>query len=97
MTNLICPICNREIPNGKSDTHHLIPVSKKGRTGPTVELHRICHDKIHSLWDNNQLKNTYNTVNSMLESGELDAFIKWVSKKPPDFYDSTTMHNNRKR
>lgn len=93
----ICPVCQREIPTGKEDKHHLIPLSKGGKLKQTVDLHRICHEKIHSLWDNNQLKNEFNTIYSMLASGQLDAFIKWIRKKPNGFYEPTIMHNKRKR
>ena len=55
-----CPICNRE--DVITTKHHLIPIHKKGKDGPTVDLCTDCHDQIHALWDNNELRDHFNTL-----------------------------------
>lgn len=84
----ICPLCKRQI-EGKSSYHHLIPVLKGGKNGPTVLLHQICHDKIHSLFSERELQVNYNTIEKLLQNEEMNKFVKWVSKRPNDFYDSS--------
>jgi hypothetical protein len=89
-----CPVCKREII-GNGSKHHLIPVLKGGRNGEIVVLHKVCHDKIHSVFTERELQVKYNTVEKLLEHEEIIAFVKWVSKKPNDFYDSSKKNNNK--
>jgi 5-methylcytosine-specific restriction endonuclease McrA len=91
-----CPICNREMIEGTSiDLHHLIPRTFGGKI--TVKMHRICHTKIHSLFTERELLNFYNTVGKIVEHEEIQKFIKWVSKKEPEFYDSHRDSKDRKK
>ena len=88
-----CPLCGRELDN-TSDLHHLIPKCKKGKD--TVRLHKICHRKIHSLFDEKLLATHYNTIEKLLESEDIQRFIKWVAKKPIDYNDKSIMSNQHK-
>ena len=56
---LVCPICDRKIPNSQKDAHHLVPKSKGGKT--TQYLHRICHRQIHALFSETKLAKELNT------------------------------------
>lgn len=81
-----CPLCGRAlIP--PFNRHHLLPLSKGGKGTTTVLLHKICHDKIHSVFTEMELKRKYNTIESLREHEEMKAFLKWVSKREPQFYD----------
>jgi len=91
----ICPLCKREI-EGKQSDHHLVPVLKGGKNGEQVTLHHICHNKIHSVLTENELAKYYNTIEKLLTHEEIISFVKWVSKKPNDFYDSSKKNNNKK-
>ena len=82
----VCPLCGRELAH-PYNRHHLLPLSKGGRGTTTVLLHKICHDKIHSVFTEMELKRTYNTIESLQENEEIAAFIKWVRKKEPEYYD----------
>ena len=53
---LICPLCNRPIPDSEKDAHHLVPKSKGGRE--TQYLHRVCHRQIHALLTETELAKT---------------------------------------
>lgn len=91
-----CPICSREIVDGiSSDEHHLVPRTFKGRE--TIRLHRVCHQKIHSVLTERELLNYYHTIERLLEREEIQTFVKWVSKKPPEYYDSHRDTNDRSR
>ena len=74
-----CPICKREAMTTK---HHLIPIHKKGKDGPTVYLCTDCHDQIHALWNNNELRDNYSTIELLKESIEMRKFSKFISKQP---------------
>jgi hypothetical protein len=85
-----CPICTRQMTeNSYADEHHLIPKSQGGKYSEKIKLHRICHDKIHSIWTESQLAGYYNTVERIINHQEMQTFIKWVKKRPPEFYVKT--------
>lgn len=86
-----CPLCERDIPEGKESSHHLVPKMFKGRE--TIDLHKICHNQIHALFTERELKNYYNTIERLKEHERMSKFIKWVRKKPEDFYVKSKMSN----
>ena len=88
-----CPLCGRPIPRGAGSRHHLVPKLKGGARGPTVLLHAICHGKIHSLFTEAELARHYPTIDELLEHPEVERFVRWVRKRPPEYRDS----NRRKR
>lgn len=91
-----CPLCDRKMVSGPStDWHHLIPKSQGGVD--TVEIHRICHQKIHSLFNEKELKNFYSTFELLREHEEIKKFIKWVSKKDPEYYDKSKRSNIKRK
>ena len=61
--------------------HHVIPKSKGGETiVPTCET---CESFIHKTWNHNELRDVYNTVESILVNDKFQAFLKWRRKQPP--------------
>lgn len=96
----ICPICKRPFGDPKLvQFHHLIPKTFKGTDG--IDIHKICHQKIHATFTERELLHVYHTVEVICEHEEMAKFIKWVSKKDPDFYDknddTAARHKKRKR
>jgi hypothetical protein len=85
-TNDICPLCGRPLA-GPCNKHHLLPLSKGGKGTETVMLHKICHDKIHAVFTELELKKHYNTIELLQQNEEIARFIKWVRKKEPEYYD----------
>jgi 5-methylcytosine-specific restriction endonuclease McrA len=85
---LICPICDRPIPDAQKDAHHFVPKSKGGKA--TEYLHRICHRQIHALFTETQLAKELNTAEAIKEKVEMQKFIAWVKSKPNDFYQRTS-------
>lgn len=83
----MCPMCGRELGTVNVDEHHLVPKTFKGRE--TVTLHRICHRKIHATFSERELLNTFNTIEKIKENEHIRAFIKWIAKKPSEYYDGS--------
>lgn len=86
--DLVCPICDRPIPQAQKDAHHLIPKSKGGKA--TEYLHRICHRQIHALFSETELATKLNTAEILKEHPDIEKFIKWVKNKPNSFYERTS-------
>ena len=84
---IVCPICDRVIPDSQKDAHHLIPKSKGGKT--TEYLHRICHKQIHALFTETELAQQFHHAQILKEHPEMRKFIQWVSSKPDAFYEKT--------
>ena len=81
----ICPLCERPIPPHLESRHHLIPKLKGGKHGPIAVIHTICHSKIHSVFTEAELARSYSTMEALREHEEMQKFIRWVSKRPPEF------------
>lgn len=84
-SQLICPLCERPIPDAMKDAHHLIPKSRGGKQ--TQFLHWICHSQIHALFTETELARQYSTVEALLAHPEIELFVKWVKRKPNDFFE----------
>ena len=87
VVDVVCPICDRPIPDSQKDAHHLIPKSKGGKT--TEYLHRICHRQIHALFTETELAMKLNTAVALQEHPEMQPFIHWVKSKPKHFYEKS--------
>ena len=69
------------MPKGAAvDRHHWIPRKYKGTEWSWV--HRICHKKIHSLYDERTLARELNTPAALLAREEMQRFVGWVRKQP---------------
>ena len=87
VVNVVCPICDRPIPESQKDAHHLIPKSKGGKT--SAYLHRICHRQIHALFSETELATQFNNATVLQEHPEMQRFIYWVKSKPNHFYEKS--------
>jgi hypothetical protein len=94
-TETICPLCGREMAD-PCNKHHLLPISKGGKNTPTILLHKICHDTIHAVLTENELKRQFNSIERLRQHEEIARFIKWVRKKEPGFYDKSVKTKSRR-
>lgn len=83
---VLCPMCERVIPDDQADAHHLVPKSKGGKK--TVGLHRVCHEQIHAIFTDSQLAKKFSTIEAILEDPAVQKFVVWVKSKRPGFSDS---------
>lgn len=90
MTDPACPLCDRPIPpDVPQSRHHLVPRLRGGKGGETVLLHQICHNEIHAALSETELARSYNTIAALRAHPRLAKFIRWVSKRPPEFRSRT--------
>jgi hypothetical protein len=54
---------------------------KAGASSETIDLHRICHSKIHSLFTESDIFYTYNTIEKLKENNDIQNFIGFDRKK----------------
>jgi hypothetical protein len=73
--------------------HHFVPRSRGGRE--TEYVHRICHRKIHSLWTEAELARDYASPEAIRAHPDMQAFIRWIARKPPEFWART--HESRRK
>ncbi len=90
-----CCICNRELGDVRVDKHHLIPKTFGGKV--KIKIHRICHQKVHATFSERELSHYYHTPERLLEHEQIQTFIKWVQKKPLDFYSKNDETEDRRR
>jgi hypothetical protein len=76
-----CPLCSRAADF--SNDHHLIPVSKGGKI--KVEICVPCRNTLHDLFTNNELRDTYNTVEAIQAHPRFQKYLKWIKNKPLSF------------
>lgn len=73
--------------------HHITPKSKGGKEiVPTCET---CESFIHKTWSHNQLRDTYNTVESILQSEQFQKFLRWRRKQPVTAVYKSTLGKHR--
>ncbi|HZH28153.1 MAG TPA: HNH endonuclease [Azospirillaceae bacterium] len=69
------------------EAHHLVPRTYGGKV--TVDIHRVCHRKIHAELSERELRDLYHTVEALRAHPAISAFVKWVARKPPEFTTRT--------
>lgn len=92
---LNCPLCDRPMPDGSWNEHHLVPATFKGTE--KVALHRICHDTLHRTFTEREMQKYYHTIERLKEHEKIQSFIKWVKNKPNDYYSKPKETQDRKR
>ncbi len=90
-----CPICGRDMIDGPSvDRHHWVPRTKGGREMEL--LHLICHRMIHRLFSEKELATTYSDPAAILKHPDIQRFVAWVRRQPPEYVDWPRKPRNRR-
>ncbi|MEM6258675.1 MAG: hypothetical protein AAF711_02315 [Planctomycetota bacterium] len=89
-----CDLCGRA---GLALTrHHLIPRKRHRRRSAIVrfereEMHtriamlcRPCHSTVHATLTEQELEQSFNTLETLAQHPEIAKFVAWVSKQPVD-------------
>ncbi|NDR58549.1 hypothetical protein [Aliiruegeria sabulilitoris] len=86
----VCPLCGRPIPaDVRQSLHHLVPKLRGGKGGATVLLHQICHNEIHATLSETELARNYSSIEALRAHPRIEKFIRWISRRPPEFYSRT--------
>nr|WP_233357425.1 hypothetical protein [Halococcoides cellulosivorans] len=56
--------------------HHLRPEERA--ESPTVELCRPCHDQIHTVFSNDELRASYDTIDALQSADRLAEYLDWI-------------------
>ena len=89
----VCALCARPLGT-RREKHHLVPRSFGGRQ--TVDVHPICHRKIHAALSEKELHDAYDTVGRLRRHPEIAKFVRWVRRRHPDFHKSTRGPRHRR-
>jgi hypothetical protein len=71
-----CVFCKRQVP---TRGHHVVPRCKGGTE--IVPTCHSCEDFIHKTWSHNELRDTFNSVESILADARFQKFLKWLHKQ----------------
>jgi hypothetical protein len=77
-----CALCRRRVPVERIDDpaavqeHHLLP--ERRAESPTVELCRPCHEQVHALFTNAELREEYDTVAALRAADRLADYLSWI-------------------
>ena len=83
-----CAFCDRQVP---TRGHHVVPRCKGGRDiAPTCHS---CEDFIHKTWSHNELRDTFNSVESILADVRFQKFLQWLQRQ----HESTVFRTRRNR
>jgi hypothetical protein len=79
-----CALCKRQVheerindPNAVQE-HHLVPENRA--ESPTVELCRPCHDQIHAVFTNEELRESYDTAEKLRNADRLREYLEWIRR-----------------
>lgn len=95
-----CELCGSEF---NLTRHHLVPKLKAKNKYKEIRdddsniliVCRSCHDQIHALYSESQLRDLYSSKEALSEAPELKKFISW-KKKHLDFKGHSKMSNVRR-
>lgn len=77
-----CALCRRVVPDEAIDDpqviqeHHLRPEERA--TSPTVLLCRPCHEQIHAVFTNEELRAGYDTIDALRDAKRLSGYLSWI-------------------
>jgi hypothetical protein len=79
-----CELCRRVVPVEELDdpqviqTHHLRPEERA--ESPTVTLCCPCHDQIHAVFTNEELRESYDSLTALREAERLSDYLSWIRR-----------------
>jgi len=74
-----CALCERAVPDRYLERHHLVPRSKGG--DGMVWMCCDCGNQIHILFTNNELRDSYCTIEALRSNSRVWQWVKWVRKQ----------------
>jgi len=78
-----CQLCERDVE--RLTAHHLIPRSRGGLKGNTVDVCVQCSKQIHAMYDNKTLERKLNTLEKLKNDEKMRNYLMWVKNKRGSF------------
>jgi hypothetical protein len=76
----VCSLCGRLLREKcLIEKHHCTPAAKGGKDTEIVCID--CGDQIHMLFTNNELRDTYNTIEKLKAHPNVQKWVKWLRKQ----------------
>jgi len=88
-----CALCRREVPD--TEDHHLVPENRA--ESPVVQVCPPCHDQLHALFTNEELRETYHTVRALREADRMQGYYRWIEGTGKLDIDVRTSNRVRER
>lgn len=85
-----CVFCKLETSTRR---HHIVPRSVGGKE--TVDACKTCEEWIHRQFSHKELRDIYNTVESIQENEKFKKFLEWRVKQPPETTFKSKRGKNR--
>jgi hypothetical protein len=85
-----CVFCDLDISTRQ---HHIVPRMKGGK----VTVAACCEEFIHRTWTHNELRDTYNNVETIRADPKFQRFLKWRLKQHETAYFPSATSNSRKK
>lgn len=71
-----CAVCGRYGPDLPTERHHLIPENRA--ESPVAEVCTPCHQQIHALFTNDELRDSYHSVEGLREADRMQEYLSWI-------------------
>lgn len=79
---ITCALCRRKVYDeviddpGAIQEHHLVPENRNH--SPTVDLCRPCHEQIHAVFTNDELRESYDSIEALRGAERLRGYLNWI-------------------
>ena len=60
-------------------------IRDRGKNGPAILVHHICHKEIHAALSEGELAKKFNSIETLKAHPRLSKFFDWVAKRPTNF------------
>jgi hypothetical protein len=87
-----CVFCKRQVP---TRGHHVVPRCKGGTE--IVPACHSCEDFIHKTWSHNELRDTFNSAETILAAAHFQKFLKWLHRQQETAVFRSQRNRTRRR
>lgn len=91
----VCALCGRYGQGLPLERHHLVPENR--RESPVAMVCSPCHDQLHALFTNEELREAYDTVEKLRGADRLQDYLSWIRGTNKTTIDVETSRHVRER
>ena len=90
-----CALCGRYGDRLPMERHHLVPEHRD--ESPVAVVCSPCHDQLHALFTNDELIETYHTVETLRAADRMQSYLDWIRTTNKTRIDVRTSNDVRER